>query len=574
MSLMIKKIIHLFSSQEIKCAYVCLVTIAFLITQALPLALSSLIPALLFPMVSVLTVKEVSSVYFKDPILLFFASVILAKGIQSANLHKRIALNLLMYSGSKPIWMVSGFIMSTFFISIWINNSATAVLMAPVAIGVMEEYNKFKKVSVVNKVIAISSKHELFNEKENEQTRVIINDIKDKEDLSDSNSSLSKNDDELQNLHKCIFIGIAYACNIGGTASLTGTPPNLIMTGFLNVETFRQMGNKKFKDDPRSFIREQLKGLGKIRQNEITILCLFVTLVGLWVLKDPRFISGWQVYFEKKYVSDATPALLMAFLLFILPTDFRSVLFIKDDNGEIPDYQPLLIWRDIYRDLMWDINLLLGGGLAMADGFEKSGLSKLLVKYLDVFRLFPKQLLGLTFSILTSCVTEMLNNIATASILLPIISEIALNIKVNPIYFMFPATLSASYCFMLPIGTAPNAIIYSAGKLKFFDMVKPGIVVHLICIVVTYVFINSYGILVLKVNEFPDWAISNKTKLSNFTTFENKLGEIGHQQAVIRIQPNALPIDLPARKVPIPLRQAVKAELVRLLDEGVIEKVI
>ncbi|CAK9303534.1 unnamed protein product [Gordionus sp. m RMFG-2023] len=558
MSLMIKKIIHLFSSQEIKCAYVCLVTIAFLITQALPLALSSLIPALLFPMVSVLTVKEVSSVYFKDPILLFFASVILAKGIQSANLHKRIALNLLMYSGSKPIWMVSGFIMSTFFISIWINNSATAVLMAPVAIGVMEEYNKFKKVSVVNKVIAISSKHELFNEKENEQTRVIINDIKDKEDLSDSNSSLSKNDDELQNLHKCIFIGIAYACNIGGTASLTGTPPNLIMTGFLNVlfspiaeisfmnwfiysfpgaliiiiltwmqlcfyfigikETFRQMGNKKFKDDPRSFIREQLKGLGKIRQNEITILCLFVTLVGLWVLKDPRFISGWQVYFEKKYVSDATPALLMAFLLFILPTDFRSVLFIKDDNGEIPDYQPLLIWRDIYRDLMWDINLLLGGGLAMADGFEKSGLSKLLVKYLDVFRLFPKQLLGLTFSILTSCVTEMLNNIATASILLPIISEIALNIKVNPIYFMFPATLSASYCFMLPIGTAPNAIIYSAGKLKFFDMVKPGIVVHLICIVVTYVFINSYGILVLKVNEFPDWAISNKTKLSNFTS--------------------------------------------------------
>ncbi|XP_065318440.1 solute carrier family 13 member 1-like [Gordionus sp. m RMFG-2023] len=502
-----------YNTKEIRCAYVCLVTIGFLVSQALPLALSSLIPALLFPMFGILNVKDVSSMYFQDPILLFFASVILAKGIQSTNLHKRIALNMLMHSGSKPIWMVLGFIMSTFFISIWINNSATAVLMTPVAIGVMEEFHKFKKVSVITKAKTIS-KHELFNEKENEQTVVIINDVKDKEDLidSDSSTSLSKHDDDkLQNLRKCIFIGIAYACNIGGTASLTGTPPNLIMTGFLTVlfgakaeisfvtwflysfpgaliiiiltwmqlcfyfigfkETFRQMGNKKSTEDPRSFIREQLNKLGKFRQNEITILCLFITLVGLWIFKNPKFIPGWLIFFEKNYVSDATPALLIALLLFILPCDFRSVLMIKDNSGEIPDYQPLLIWKDIYHDLMWDINLLLGGGLAMAAGFKASGLSRYLVRSFDILRIFPHQLLVITFSTFTSLITEVLNNIATASIMLPIISEIAVSIKVNPLYFMFPVTLAASYCFMLPIGTAPNAIVFSAGKLKFLDMV-------------------------------------------------------------------------------------------------------
>ncbi|CAK9303542.1 unnamed protein product [Gordionus sp. m RMFG-2023] len=508
--LIFSPLIIFYKTKEIKSVFVCLVTLSFLITGALPIALSSLIPALLFPMLGVLTVKDVSSMYFKDPILLFFASVILAKGIESANLHKRIALNLLMRSGSKPIWMASGFIMSTFFVSIWINNASTAILMAPVAIGVMEEYHKFKKVSVITKVTTISSKHGFQKEIENGQEVVIINGFKENEDLNDP-PILSKHDeDQLRNLHKCIFIGITYAVNIGGTVSLIGSPTNLIMNGSLNLyfsskaeisfmtwilyvfpgaviviiltwmqlcfyffgirETFSQMGSKNYKEDPRLFIKEQLNKLGKMKQNEITILCLFVTLVVLWIFKNPNFVPGWQVYFEKSYISDATPALLIAFLLFILPTDIRSVLLIKDDNGDIPDYLPLLIWRDIYRDLMWDINLFIGGGLALVAGFESSGLSKLFVNYFGLFRNLPKQLIVLIFYALTCLMTELLSNIATASIMMQIISDIALSNKVNPLYFMFPVILAASYCFILPIGTAPNAILYSAGKLNFFDM--------------------------------------------------------------------------------------------------------
>ncbi|CAK9300592.1 unnamed protein product [Gordionus sp. m RMFG-2023] len=614
----------LYPSQSMKCAYVSIVTATYLITQALPLAVASLVPLVLFPIFSIMSLKDVSSHYLKDPIMLFFASLVIAQAIETVNLHRRLALNLLYLSGSKPIWLLLGFLGTTFFISMWINNTATSALMTPIACGVMEEFKRIHALIVKGAdKVAFKGDHRNSQqgikgrdsiEKNNQQpmeniaassplvtkgglenrtpnngsislqllrpspmhyrhprgletttdSHLNIETLNPKENSEDSSTRFSfryQMDESLVPINKAIFIAVAYAANLGGTASLTGTGPNLIMTGlmtqlfgekaqvsfdkwllysfpgafiililmwiFLGMyffgirQTYREIcTNKKNQDafDARPYIKVQLNNLGRMKDQEIAVASTFVLLIFIWVLKKPRFIPGWQSFFKDDYVNDTTPALILAILYFIMPTDFSTLkLNLNRDEEKEPNYipyKPILTWERVQVRLLWDIIFLFGGGMAIAAGFKASGLSQTLVDSFGVFKNYNPILIVLIFIIFTSFITELLSNISTASILVPLMSEMAVSLKVHPHYFVFPVTLASSYSFMLPIATGPNAIVFTAGNLSFWDMLKPGFVVNFIGILVSFCSINSYAKLVLGTDKYPDWAIrsvSNKT---------------------------------------------------------------
>jgi sodium-dependent dicarboxylate transporter 2/3/5 len=416
------------------------------ITEALPIAVTALLPIVIFPLSGGLALSETTSSYGHKYIFLFIGGFILAIAIEKWNLHKRIALNIIRIVGTNIVQIILGFMVATAFLSMWISNTATAVMILPVGMAIVAQ-------------------------------------LRDNPDTIEEENLI---------FGKALMLAIAYSASIGGMATLIGTPPNLVLAGVVketyNIEiTFSQWFsfgfpisifflflcwlyltkfafNFKQKTFPggRAEINRQLKDLGKITYEEKKVLVVFVFTAFAWITRS---------FLLKSFVpaiDDTIIAIIFAILLFILPSSKKN--------------EKLLNWEDTLK-LPWGILLLFGGGMALASGFDSSGLANWIGTQMTSLNSVP--LIVLLFILIASVnfMTEITSNLATTAMLLPVLVSLASAIGVHPYFLLVGATVAASCAFMLPVATPPNAVVFGSGYLKIEDMIKKGIWMNIISII-------------------------------------------------------------------------------------------
>ena len=452
-----------------------IVFMAFLwVTELIPLAVTSLIPIVLLPAIGVGTLSEITSYYARPIIYLFLGGFILAIGIQKTGLHKRIALFLLHKIGDKPHQLVLGFMLASAMLSMWISNTAAVMVMMPVGLSVLETAKR--------------------------------------------NGLAGKS---LKNLGLGIMLGLAYAADIGGMSTLIGTPPNLVFlemytelfpnlppVGFVTwmimvmpisviflfsgwlilTKLVFRLPNTRLLGGHKVVTQEYLK-LGKMTSDEKRAGLIFLLAVVLWLtgsdiqIGESFKISGWRSLLNLNEFKDASVAIFAAILLFIVPSTKK-------------DKRTILIWEDTLK-VPWGILLLFGGGLALAGGFDISGLGQIVGNIFSNWEVNSPAVAVFSVSFVLTFLTEITSNTAITNLILPIIAEASKALEIDPRLLMIPATLSASCAFMMPVASPTQAIVFGSGYVSIKDMIKGGLWFNFIGIIFVSVIFLVWGRFVL-----------------------------------------------------------------------------
>jgi len=410
------------------------------ITEAIQIEVTALLPVVLFPLSGGLSLTDTCASYGHKFIFLFIGGFILAIAIEKWNLHRRIALSIINLVGTNLNYIILGFMVSTAFLSMWISNTATAVMMLPVGVAIIKQ--------------------------------------------------MGKGDDSKQ-FGKALMLSIAYAASIGGVATLIGTPPNIILAGIIEktysvelsftqwfkigfpisivllficwkyLTTFAFSFKNTQMEGGRSYIKEQLRSLGKMGFEESLVLIVFVVTALLWICRSVVL----KLYIPA--LDDTIIAILAALVLFMLPAKEKG--------------KQLLEWKDAVK-LPWGVLMLFGGGIAIAVAFDQSGLAGWIATQLSSLQGVHLFMLLLLLVVSVNFLTEITSNLATASVLLPVLAPLALAMNIHPYVVMVGCTLAASCAFMLPVATPPNAIVFGSGYLTISDMMRAGIWLNVISI--------------------------------------------------------------------------------------------
>ena len=446
------------------------------IGEGTSITVTALLPLVLFPALGILSSKEVAPNYTNHLVFLFLGGIMIALAMEKWNFHKRIALWIISLVGTDLQRIVLGFMVAAAFLSMWISNTATTMMMLPVGMAVVRQ---------------IASEASL-NGLRNEQSRKSIQ----------------------ESMGLVLMLGLAYSSSIGGVGTLIGTAPNIVFAGFykslypeLPEITFFQwmvmaiplvciflpivwvylchfvspipLKQIEFGKNEPEIIRNELKALGKIPRAEQIIAVVFVSTACLWIFRQPITIGmfaipGWSGLFERpELLHDATVAMAMGLLLMLLPVNFGKGVELKGKQEFF-----ILDWDTVQKKVPWGILLLFGGGFALAAGFSKTGLDKWIGEQLMGIASLPLFGVILVVCLAITFLTELTSNTATTTMILPIIGATAVATSYDPILLMIPATLSASFAFMLPVATPPNAIVYSSGWVTIPKMTRAGVVLN------------------------------------------------------------------------------------------------
>lgn len=468
--------------QVTKMAAIAVLMAVWWITEAVPLAATSLIPLLLYPFLGILKSEEIASAYINSIIFLFIGGFMIAIAMEKWSLHKRIALKIITLFGGSPNSIVYSFMISGAFLSMWISNTATAIMLLPIALAI------------------IGRMEEQFGADEVKQFSVLL------------------------------MLAIAYSCTLGGIATLVGTPPNLVFVKTLNIlfpnapevsfgnwmilalpisvimlfVTGLLLSKVLFKIDSglkidKSFINEEYKKLGKFSYEEKTVAAVFFLTALLWIFRaDINFglftIPGWSHLMPyPDFINDGTVAVTMAFILFFIPS--------KNIEGTILD-------NNVFAKIPWAIVLLFGGGFALAKGFVSTGLSVFIGQQLHGLSVMHPLIILILTAATISFLTELTSNTATTQMILPILASLSIAIGMHPLLIMITATLSASMAFMLPVATPPNTIIFASGRVKIWQMAKTGILLNIAGVITVTLIVYILGNLIFDFSALPSWAIT------------------------------------------------------------------
>ena len=419
------------------------------VTECVPISVTALLPIVLFPLTGGMDLATTTAAYGHKLVFLFVGGFLIALAIEKWHLHKRLALNIIRVTGSNKSRVILGFMLATAFLSMWISNTATSIMILPVGLAIISQLKDDPKT--------IENENEVFG--------------------------------------KSLMIAIAYSASIGGMATLIGTPPNMVLAGVveesygikLNMFDWMKFGIPlssflliicwlyltkiafKFKNEEFSAGKEeilrQIKKLGSFSNEEIKVLIVFALTALGWI-----FRGSIETIFPM--IDDTIIAIFFAVTLFIIPTKNHKT-----------NTTTLLVWNDTVK-LPWSILILFGGGMAIASAFGKSGLALWIADLLQNLNDVSLFLIILIIVTSINLLTEVTSNMATTAMLLPVLVTIALAIEIHPYFLLVSATLAASCAFMLPISTPPNAVVFGSGFLKIEDMFKKGIWMNLISIII------------------------------------------------------------------------------------------
>jgi sodium-dependent dicarboxylate transporter 2/3/5 len=419
-------------------------TVIWWVSEALPIPITSLIPFALLPLFNIVGHSEVSAAFGSHVILLLMGAFMLSKSLERAGVHIRLAIIMVNAIGAhSKKRLVFGFMVATAVLSMWISNTATILIMLPIALAVLAPVTD-------------------------------------------------------RRLKVAMILGIAYAASVGGIGTLIGTPPNVIFAGL-----YQQQSGQEFSfltwmmvgipcviiaiPMIALWLTRRLNGplkvvlpeLGQWQVQEVRTLIVFGLAVLAWVTRNEPF-GGWSDLFNVQQAGDSTVALAAVVVMFMVP------------NGK---GERLLDWKSAL-DIPWGMLLLFAGGIALAIGFTASGLSQLIGDGLSTLTEFPLIITLLLLCLSVTYLTEITSNTATATLLMPILYLVGINYGVDPAIFMVPAAMAASCAFMLPVATAPNAIAYGTGEIEIKDMVKEGAVlsfaVSSMVALVTYILLGAF----------------------------------------------------------------------------------
>jgi len=417
------------------------------ITEAVAIPVTALLPLTLFPILDVMDLKS-AAVHYANPILyLFFGGFVIALALEKVQLHRRIALSILKLTGTHADGIILGFMLSTALMSMWISNTASTVVMLPIAVSV---------ISLLRK---------------------------DQEELSDKDARFSLT----------IMRGIAFSANIGGMATIVGTPPTVVALGLLSSEYDIQIGFLQWMKMGVPFvlvmlamcyillvkvfypnrlgniqssgqvIQSELDKLGPLSKGEKVVLGIFLTTATCWILR-----SQLNLWFPGLGLSDTTIALLAAVATFVAPVDWQKGEFALD-------------WGDTQR-LPWGILILFGGGLALADGLSQTGIIDFIGDLISAQQSWSVFWVGSVLIAFMLFMTELIGNLALVTILVPFVAGIALGLDAPLLQMVIPVTLASSCAFMLPMATPPNAIVFASGHIKVYQMAKVGLALNTVSV--------------------------------------------------------------------------------------------
>jgi len=424
------------SPVAMRCAGVVLLMVIWWITEALPIPATSLIPLAAYPLLEITDMPKVAVNYADPNIFLFMGGFIIALSMEKWNLHKRIALRTIQLMGSGMRTLVLGFMVACAALSMWISNTATTMMMLPVAMAVLSKF---------------------------------------------------KDQDGSKNLGVALMLGIAYSASIGGMGTLIGTPPNIALAGQIKKLGLDEIGFVEWMKFgiplvvvfvpiiwlylvrlaaplPRKTksidLGPEIRALGSMSRGEVIALAVFGLTALLWIIRLPVISKIFPM------VTDASIAMTAALLLFIIPVDWKKKQFAMD-------------WEQVKR-LPWGILMLFGGGFAIAMGMKSSGLSAWLSSKLVVFADLPIPLLVLFICAFMAALTELTSNTAAVLTMLPVLAATGKAMGINPLVLIVPATIASSCAFMLPVATPPNAIVFSSGQVSLKQMFKIGFWMNLV----------------------------------------------------------------------------------------------
>jgi solute carrier family 13 (sodium-dependent dicarboxylate transporter), member 2/3/5 len=432
--------------------------ISWWITEALPMPVVALLPLIFFPLLNISKLEEAAAPYANPVIFLFMGGFMLGLAIEKWNLHRRIALNIVRITGTSGDRIVLGFILATGLLSMWLSNTATTMMMFPIALSVIHVM------------------------KEN-----------------------NKGEGNIANFSLTIMLAIAYASNLGGIATIIGTPPNVAYVGYIQKKynydvdfvnwmlicaplailllmslywvMVKWLYPNKIKSDEgtKQLIRNEIQQLGSLSVAEKRVLAIFIGTAFLWITRG--IINNAQSVFK---LDDTIIAIMCAVALFICPSGSTSRQA-QDENND-----SLLEWGDTSK-MAWGILLLFGGGISLAGALEKAGLMQQMGQWLAHFsgNGFLLVLVVVTVSLFIS---EVMSNVAQVIVFAPVVSALADAIGMNPLLLGIPMTLAASCAGMLPMGTPPNAIVFASGHIKLRQMTKAGFVMNIISVILITLF--------------------------------------------------------------------------------------
>jgi len=446
----------------IEARYVLAVTVLmaiFWVTEAIPLEVTALLPIVLFPFLGVLTVREATTPYADPVIFLFMGGFIIAMSMQRWGLHRRIALHIINIVGTSPRRLILGFMVATAFLSMWISNTATAMMMIPIAIAIIATV------------------------------------------MPGINTKLNEMNEEQRDFAGCLVIAVAYAANIGGIGTIIGSPPNGIFIAQMKILfpeapeidffTWMKFGiplaamltpivwlwliKVPYRHLPRRLsqakevIKQEMEELGPMSRGEQWTLFVFLLAAFSWIFAKTKDIGGVTVPgldIIIPGISDTGIAIFAAILLFVLPVNWKEGIFTM--NWE---------WAE---KIPWGILILFGGGLCLSAAFIKSGLATLIVDSFSMLYLLPIVVIALIVALVVSLLTEVSSNTAIASVMMPIMAVTSVSMGLHPYVLMMTAAVCASLAFMLPVATPPNAVAFGTGYIDIRTLVRSGWALNLI----------------------------------------------------------------------------------------------
>lgn len=447
------------SENSLSVAAVAILMATYWMSEAIPIPATALMPIVLFPVLGVMPTQQVTLSYAHHLIFLFMGGFLIAVTIEKWNLHKRIALRTILLVGVSANQIILGFMLATAFLSAWISNTATAMMMVTIGLAVIK------------------------------QAQIDLPELNKK---SDSSSDFSA----------ALMLGIAYAASIGGIATLIGTPPNAILAGVIEsqfqytisfaqwmafgvplsltmlficwVYLTRFAFHAEFTELPggKQNIHKQLEQLGAMSGAEKKVLCVFLLVATGWLIRgliDIPLLAN---------VKDSSIAIGGALLLFIIPADFKKGEFLLDWNTA--------------KNIPWDIMILFGGGFALAKGFASSGLTEWIANQLLALNGMSLFFIIFIIVLLVIFLTEITSNTATSSLLLPVTGALAVALSYHPLPLMVAVAISASFAFMLPVATPPNAIVFSSRQITIPQMAKAGVWLNVIGSILITLFVIFY----------------------------------------------------------------------------------
>lgn len=497
------------------------------ITEAIPIYVTALMPLILFPSLSITGLGDTAANYADRIIFLFLGGFILAKAVEKTQLHRRFALNILKVFGTTPKYIVAAFMLVTGILSGWMSNTATTMLMLPIAAAVISQIGigrggRIQEGEEVERRSSnLSNTHQEQNPNDNINNNKNI--IKDIENLEEE-----KLNEQQSRFGLCLMLSIAYSASIGGMATLIGTPPNAIFTSlsksmldidisfgqwlligipisgislivawFYMVHLGVKITDIKSIGREKEIIKRKIKEIGKITKDEKIVAAVFIATATAWVTRG--VLWGDLV----PMVDDSTIAIAAAFSLFLIPSskskskskslsindEKQNSDFIQNNNDKNNFHEKqqdkssrIMNWETAVT-IPWGVLILIGGGLALAHAFTETGLDKWISNQLLFVEDLNYILIVLVIVALGVFFSEIASNTASAALLIPIVVSLASSISIDPLLLMVPLTIATSFGFIMPVGTPPNAIVFGSKYVTAPKMAKAGFPLDIIAII-------------------------------------------------------------------------------------------